>query len=29
MIDKGMDNKNHVLQGLINKANKELGNQNW
>ncbi|WP_435522819.1 aconitase family protein [Chryseobacterium indoltheticum] len=22
MIDKGMDNHNHVLQGLINKANK-------
>jgi len=22
MINKGMDNKNHVLQGLINKANK-------
>lgn len=24
MIDKGMDNKNHVLQGLINKANKRI-----
>jgi aconitate hydratase 2/2-methylisocitrate dehydratase len=24
MIDKGMDNKNRVLQGLIDKANKEL-----
>jgi aconitate hydratase 2 / 2-methylisocitrate dehydratase len=24
MIDKGMDNHNHVLQGLINKANKRI-----
>lgn len=24
MIDKGMDNKNQVLQGLINKANKRI-----
>ena len=24
MIDKGMDNKNHVLQGLIDKANKRI-----
>ena len=24
MIDKGMDNKNSVLQGLINKANKRI-----
>lgn len=24
MIDKGMDNRNHVLQGLINKANKRI-----
>lgn len=24
MIDKGMENKNHVLQGLINKANKRI-----
>lgn len=24
MIDKGMDNKNKVLQGLINKANKRI-----
>ncbi|MDW5290011.1 bifunctional aconitate hydratase 2/2-methylisocitrate dehydratase [Formosa sp. PL04] len=24
MIDKGMDNKLHVLQGLINKANKRI-----
>ncbi|MEC4114976.1 bifunctional aconitate hydratase 2/2-methylisocitrate dehydratase [Myroides pelagicus] len=24
MIDKGMDNKNRVLQGLINKANKRI-----
>src|SRR6478609_7274240 len=24
MIDKGMDNKNHVLQGLINKADKRI-----
>ncbi|GEM55939.1 aconitate hydratase [Flavobacterium branchiophilum NBRC 15030 = ATCC 35035] len=24
MIDKGMDNANHVLQGLINKANKRI-----
>ncbi|MFT4205112.1 MAG: bifunctional aconitate hydratase 2/2-methylisocitrate dehydratase [Chitinophagaceae bacterium] len=24
MIDKGMDNKNEVLQGLINKANKRI-----
>ncbi|MEK6451743.1 MULTISPECIES: bifunctional aconitate hydratase 2/2-methylisocitrate dehydratase [unclassified Myroides] len=24
MIDKGMDNKNHVLQGLINKGNKRI-----
>ena len=24
MIEKGMDNKNHVLQGLIDKANKRI-----
>ena len=24
MIDKGMDNKNHVLQGLIDKANQRI-----
>jgi len=24
MIDKGMDNHNHVLQGLINRANKRI-----
>lgn len=24
MIDKGMDNKNQVLQGLIDKANKRI-----
>ena len=29
MIDKGMDNDKGVLQGLIDRANKRIGNRVW